>query len=181
MKKAKYIDSENIEIIDFDIFIMNINADFDKLIKDKKISDEDLRLLELNHDSNFENLKSLREEIEKERKSEIKRISDTYIDFIPCDKKELTEFSTRKIYYTKDAHNVYEHEIIIHNDSDKINEVIRELNQYLSKTDYIVIKCYEAKLSMLDAPYTQEYLDEVLNKRQAVRDKINELESLLKQ
>ena len=37
MKKAKYIDSENIEIIDFDIFIMNINADFDKLIKDKKI------------------------------------------------------------------------------------------------------------------------------------------------
>lgn len=181
MKKAKYIDSENIEIIDFDIFVMNINADFDKLIKDKKISDEDLRLLELNRDSNFENLKSLREEIEKERKSEIERISNTYIDFIPCDKKELAEFSTRKIYYTKDADNVYEHEIIIHNDSDKINEVIQELNQYLSKTDYIIIKSYEAKLSMSDAPYTQEYLDEVINKRQTARDKINELESLLKQ
>lgn len=181
MKKAKYIDSENIEIIDFDIFIMNINADFDKLIKDKKISDEDLRLLELNHDSDFENFKSLREKIEKERESEIKRISETYINFIPCEKRELKEFSTRKIYYTKDANNVYEHEIIIHNDSNEINKVIQILNKYLSDTDYIIIKSYEAKLSMSDAPYTQEYLDGVLEKRQAARDKINELESLLKQ
>lgn len=174
MKKARYIDTENIEIIDFDIFLMNVNKDFDELIKNKKITDDDLK------QEDIEEKRLLREKIEKEREFEIARISKEYLNFIPCEKSILGEFSTRRMYYTKDADNVYEHEVIINNDKNLIAEKISELNNFLSSTDYIIIKSYEAKLSVSDAPYTKEYLDEILTKRQETRDKINELESLIK-
>lgn len=64
-------------------------------------------------------------------------------------------------------------------DRYKVKKLIENNQKILTDTDYIIIKSYEAKLAMLDAPYSQEYLDEVLSKRQAARDKINELETLL--
>lgn len=64
-------------------------------------------------------------------------------------------------------------------DRYKVKKLIDVNQKILADTDYIIIKSYEAKLAMLDAPYSQEYLDEVLSKRQAARDKINELEMLL--
>ena len=65
-------------------------------------------------------------------------------------------------------------------DKLKVIETINKNKKILSDTDYIIIKSYEAKLSLSDSPYTQEYLDEVFYKRQTARDRINELESLLK-
>lgn len=65
-------------------------------------------------------------------------------------------------------------------DRYKVRKLISVQQKILSDTDYIIIKSYEAKLSSSDASYTQEYLDEILNKRQSARDKINELSSLLK-
>ena len=62
----------------------------------------------------------------------------------------------------------------------KIQKTIEELKKQLSVTDYVIIKVYEAKLSMSDAPYSQEYLDKTIQERQALRDKINELETLIK-
>jgi hypothetical protein len=60
----------------------------------------------------------------------------------------------------------------------KINELINHYRNILSETDYIIIKTYEAKLSMLDAPYSSEYFEEILSKRQNARDEINALEML---
>ena len=60
-----------------------------------------------------------------------------------------------------------------------INEKIQLLKSELSSTDYKIIKAYEAKLSMSDVPYTQDELDVIIAERQALRDKINELEGLL--
>ena len=60
-----------------------------------------------------------------------------------------------------------------------INDKIQFLKSELGSTDYKIIKAYEAKLSMSDAPYTQDELDKIIAERQALRDKINELEGLL--
>jgi hypothetical protein len=65
-------------------------------------------------------------------------------------------------------------------DRYKIKKLISDTQSILDDTDYIIIKSYEAKLSMSDAPYTQEYLDKIFIKRQEARDKINELKSLIK-
>lgn len=50
---------------------------------------------------------------------------------------------------------------------------IAELKTKLESTDYKVIKCYEAQLKGKEMPYD---VDALLDERQAMRDKINELE-----
>lgn len=70
---------------------------------------------------------------------------------------------------------VYELYIV---ESYLITGKISELTQELSTTDYKVIKAYEASLVGEPVPYD---FTEVHAKRQALRDKINELENLLKQ
>ena len=68
-------------------------------------------------------------------------------------------------------------------DEDKYNALvdtkakeqeIARLKQELSSTDYQIIKCYEYQLQGLEAPYNITALHTT---RQALRDKINELEA----
>lgn len=69
---------------------------------------------------------------------------------------------------------------LIHN--PKVKEIMadsRTLKAYenkLSETDYKVIKCYEYSLIGLDLPYDME---EVHAEREAIREKIRELEEKL--
>lgn len=60
-----------------------------------------------------------------------------------------------------------------------IKEIIKKCKDELTETDYIIVKSYEAKLTMADAPYTQDEIDKVVEKRQSLRDKVNELQDLL--
>ena len=179
MKKAKFINSENIEIINQEDFLEAINTDFDNIIKIKHVTDEELSLMKKNGDSDFDKLRKIREEIESERNSEIAKLSN-YLEFIPCEKKNLEKFSTRKCYYTKSDNKVYEHEIIIQNDENLIKCEINSLKQQLSSTDYIMIKAYEAKVMMQDNPYSDEFMTKTAEERQKIRDEINRLEELLK-
>lgn len=59
-----------------------------------------------------------------------------------------------------------------------VRQQIEALELELKKTDYKVIKAYEAQLVGLNVPYDFGIVHE---ERQAVRDKINELKSLLNQ
>lgn len=70
--------------------------------------------------------------------------------------------------------------------SKKIEQSIAELKQQLADTDYKVVKNMEYQMAMMtSAEPNQIILDlynpqELHNERQALRDKINELEQLLK-
>lgn len=178
MKKAKFINSENVEIINYEDFLKSINADFDQIVKIKHVTDEELSFLEKNNDNDIDRFKKMREEIENERNVEIEKLSD-YLEFVPCEKTDLEKFSTRKLYYTKSDDKIYEHEIIINNDVDLIKSEIDFLKNKLSSTDYMIIKTYEAKINNEDAPYSSDRMDEVMEERKNYREKINELESLL--
>lgn len=177
MKKAKFINSESVEIIDYEDFLKAINTDFDKIVKIKHVTDEELSFLEKKDDKNIDRFKKIREEIENERNIEIEKLSD-YLEFVPCKKTDLEKFSTRKLYYTKSDNKVYEHEIII-NDEYLIKCEIDSLKNKLSSTDYMIIKTYEAKINNEDAPYSSDRMDKVMEQRKNYREKINELESLL--
>ncbi len=50
---------------------------------------------------------------------------------------------------------------------------IEILKEQLTQSDYQIIKCYEYSLIGKESPYN---MDELHNKRQEVRDKINELQ-----
>ena len=63
----------------------------------------------------------------------------------------------------------------------EINQEIINLQASLSATtsdigDWKVIKCHEAALQKIEPPYD---IDELMTKRQAVRDKINKLQDEL--
>lgn len=62
--------------------------------------------------------------------------------------------------------------ILIDNEPFKIDE-ISELKNKLNETDYKIIKCSEFQLAGMEAPYDIQQLH---SDRQAIRDKINELQ-----
>lgn len=69
---------------------------------------------------------------------------------------------------------------VIRND-EEINQIqtlitINELKDELQSEDYKIIKCYEASLAGQDLPYD---ILELKNKRDALREQINELENSL--
>lgn len=90
---------------------------------------------------------------------------------------EETEFLDS--YFVETEDKILEKHIVL-KDLNKIKRRIEEFKNELTLTDYIIIKSYEAKISMSDAPYSQDYLDKIIKHRQALRDKINQLENLLK-
>ena len=65
------------------------------------------------------------------------------------------------------------------NDKAKINERISNLKKELNDGDYKIIKTFEAKIASKELPYDENELENLLNKRQLIRDEINELEKKL--
>lgn len=59
---------------------------------------------------------------------------------------------------------------------EKAQQEIEQLKNQLAETDYQIIKCSEYQLARLELPYDIETLHV---ERQALRDKINELEQIL--
>lgn len=122
----------------------------------------------------------LREKIDKEYEEKLSEY-DEYKELVVIPYTESYNEETETLMpQFKEVGDKVEQTFIPELDRYKIKKLISNTQKILTDTDYIVIKSYEAKLSMSDAPYTQEYLDEILTKRQAARDKINELESLIK-
>lgn len=64
----------------------------------------------------------------------------------------------------------------IKTDPEAIQTQINELKEQLSESDYRVTKCYECSLVGKTLPYD---IQELHTERQAIRDEINRLESML--
>lgn len=124
----------------------------------------------------------LREKIDKKYDELIKKIDEEYFEFIPQHEHnlELGEFDEAGTYIEMVDDKIYQRWRIFKNNPGLIRDKIEKLKQELASTDYIVIKAYEAKLSMSDSPYSKEELDKTIEHRQALRNKINELEELIK-
>lgn len=93
---------------------------------------------------------------------ESQRISDDpnyFIKLVPYDAGEYIDY-----HYVKTA------------DTQKIRKRIVQLKEDLNSSDYKVIKCYEASLRGLALPYD---IEEIGSSRQAIRNEINECETLL--
>lgn len=70
-------------------------------------------------------------------------------------------------------------DVIVNSEEIKRNNILNEiasLKQELTNGDYKVIKCYEATMLQLEPPYD---LNLLVQERQALRDRINELEKEL--
>ncbi|MCC8034898.1 MAG: hypothetical protein LIO77_03055 [Rikenellaceae bacterium] len=68
----------------------------------------------------------------------------------------------------------YKYETVF--DTQKVFREIQSLKDQLTSSDYKVIKCYEASLTRAALPYD---IDELHSQRQAIRNRINELEATI--
>ncbi len=75
-----------------------------------------------------------------------------------------------------DKGNVISYKYEVRFDTQKVRSQIQELKDNLAASDYKITKCYEATMTSQPLPYD---LQSVVMQRQEIRDKINELESLL--
>lgn len=93
----------------------------------------------------------------------------------PTDYNEETMELKKEIVEREDGDYEYKYTAVI--SVAKIEQSISLLKQQLADSDYKVIKNMEAQMVQQELPYCSQ---ELHNERQALRDKINELENLLK-
>ena len=86
--------------------------------------------------------------------------------------KIKTEY--KKVLFNTQESNAEEYKISIDEQQANIHMEIEHLKSKLQESDYKVIKCAEAMAVGAEMPYNVESLHK---ERQALRDKINELES----
>ena len=80
----------------------------------------------------------------------------------------------KKVLFNTQESDAEEYKISIDEQQENIYMEIEHLKSKLQESDYKVIKCAEAMAVGAEMPYDVESLH---NERQALRDKINELES----
>ena len=80
----------------------------------------------------------------------------------------------KKVLFNTQESDAEEYKISIDEKQENIHMEIEHLKSELQESDYKVIKCAEAMAVGIEMPYDVESLH---NERQALRDKINELES----
>lgn len=87
----------------------------------------------------------------------------------------LSEFQTLEPCFREEPHQIVSYYKVVDNSPERISAEIERLKAELSATDYQIIKSYEYTLTGQPLPYT---LSELHSERQALRNRINELEKL---
>jgi hypothetical protein len=184
MKKVKFVNGIIEDLIITDEVIKELNKEKELILIKNSVSDDVINEIKRKKESmrTFSDQKKieLRKFIDKKYEEKFSKY-DEYKELvvIPYNKEYNKETETLMPIF-KEVENKVEQSFVPMLDKQRIKQSIKENKDVLKNTDYIIIKCYESKISMSDIPYSQEYLDEILTKRQAARDKINELESLIK-
>ena len=154
MKKAKIINRNSIEVIDYESEIKKIESEY------KADIEFGLSI----------------EKADKNKQSALE-ILKQYVEFSPSDfSQELGEFDSVMPYYIQKGDIIYQKWELNKGSEAKILQKINDLKNKLSSSDYKMMKCYEASLIGATSPYDEKTL---ISERQSIRDEINRLEELL--
>jgi hypothetical protein len=156
--------------------------------------DEVIKQLDSNLDSELRKINSRKSDKTEQEKEKLRKIAQDYHDtqknmydedYIELvidseDRVRKDEFDaiSARVELCADG-RLHQRFNVTKNSPVLIKNKIEELKNELSSTDYIIIKIQEAKLVMNDSPYSSEYIDDIVNKRQSIREEINRLEELL--
>ena len=180
--KAKKINGY-FQIIDYDYEISQVESTYKNFIIQNSVDDDTINsiLLKLEENRTMSDLKKIieRKKIDDwldKKKSEFNGYKDLIV--VPYEGK-IEEYEMLNPKFSEEENQITQtYEKIV--SKQLINEIILNLKNQLSSTDYIIIKAYEAKVMMQDAPYSDEFMTKTIEERQKMRDEINRLEELLK-
>jgi hypothetical protein len=180
--KAKLINGV-IDIIDYDAECSKINEEYNRNITINSVPDSviDVILKKNEDDRTIEDLKKLviRKNIE-DRKIKALAKFDDYKDFVVEEYRGTLGEYERLIPSFEDTGDAIKQTYKAEFCKKFVNEKIYELKKKLVDTDYQVIKYYEAKITLSEMPYTSDEINSIIAERQGIRDKINELQEMIK-
>lgn len=156
MEKAKIISKNQVQVIDYDESLRRLHDE--KQQKNQLIEDE-ARAIAI---ESYFALELAKLEEYKEIKLTSPDIESSLDSAIP--------------YYEEEDGIIIQKWEIIENAPFMVESEIQRIKQELAADDYKITKCYEASLLKTEVPYN---IYELHIQRQALRDKINELELLL--
>lgn len=175
------------EVLDSEKKLESLKADYEARLTQNSVDDAIMEIINAKPESERSIVDiskiATRQKIDDAYEEAKQSFEKEYLEYQDdgTDDLEVGEYDSLRPYVEKDDNNVVHQKYsVVKNSSQKINAKITELKDELSSTDYIIIKAYEAKLTLSDSPYTDEYITQITTERQALRDKINELEELLK-
>ena len=188
MLKAKLNEDKKTiyEVIDYEVKLSQIDKDYKLSLIENSVDDETINaiLSKAENKRTVSDLRKivLRQNIDSAYKSNKENLETDYLEFQADDFRslELGEYDEMEAYVEVKDNIVHQRFKIVKNTTRKLNAAIESLKERLSSTDYIIIKAYEAKVMMQDAPYSDEFMTKTTEERQKIRDEINRLEELLK-
>ena len=180
--KAKLINGV-IDIIDYDAECSKINEEYNRNITINSVPDSviDVILKKNEDDRTIEDLKKLviRKNIEDKKAKRLSKFDD-YKDFVVEEYRGTLGEYERLIPSFEDTGDAIKQTYKAEFCKQFVNEKIYELKKKLVDTDYQVIKYYEAKITLSEMPYTSDEINSIIAERQGIRDKINELQEMIK-
>lgn len=188
MLKAKLNEDKKTiyEVIDYEVKLSQMDKDYKLSLIENSVDDETINaiLSKAENKRTVSDLRKivLRQNIDSAYKSNKENLETDYLEFQADDFRslELGEYDEMETYVEVKDNIVHQRFKIVKNTTRKLNAAIESLKERLSSTDYIIIKAYEAKVMMQDAPYSDEFMTKTTEERQKIRDEINRLEELLK-
>lgn len=188
MLKAKLNEDKKTiyEVIDYEVKLSQMDKDYKLSLVENSVDDETINaiLSKAENKRTVSDLRKivLRQTIDSTYKSNKENLEADYLEFQADDFRslELGEYDEMETYVEVKDNVVHQRFKIVKNTARKLNAAIESLKERLSSTDYIIIKSYEAKVMMQDAPYSDEFMTKTTEERQKIRDEINRLEELLK-
>ena len=188
MLKAKLNEDKKTiyEVIDYEAKLSQMDKDYKLSLVENSVDDETINSI-LSKAENKRTVSDLckivlRQNIDSNYKLHKENLETDYLEFQADDFRslELGEYDEMETYVEVKDNIVHQRFKIVKNTVRKLNAAIESLKERLSSTDYIIIKSYEAKVMMQDAPYSDEFMTKTTEERQKIRDEINRLEELLK-
>jgi len=175
------------EVVDSEKKLKSLKADYEARLTQNSVDDAIMEIINAKPESERSIVDiskiAVRQKIDDAYEEAKQSFEKEYLEYQDdgVDDLEVGEYDSLRPYVEKDDNNVVHQKYsVVKNSFHKINAKITKLKTELFSTDYIIIKAYEAKLTLSDSPYTDEYIAQITTERQALRDKINELEELLK-
>lgn len=179
IQKVKILSKYSIDAIDYEVEKKRAESTMKDRIESLGTTLEELKRINSKKKKTEDDLKLLDAviAIEKEYSETISQIEE-YKELITSAVPEYTELDQAVPYYEEDSEGkikmLWE---IRKNDPTRVIQKIKSLKKELSDSDYKITKCYEASLLNQTIPYDIETL---YSERQAKRDAINRLETILK-
>lgn len=180
MKLVARLENGIIDIVDIEEYKNNVESEYDRLKIENSVQDSVINTILNKKDKDRTPEELLKIVVRKRIDDGYKERIAKYDSYLPL-KEEKFKGELKEGYFKRPEFREESGCIIESYKADVdvsfVKRKIREKQDELAATDYMIIKTYEAKVSGEEEPYKN--IDEIIKQRKSLRDDINRLKEIL--